>query len=135
MNAITNVNMTRTNSNKKQRSKEEWQELVRRLRASGLSISRFCKQNHIGKSSLYYWLNIDGASPQVNTANDTVSFAKMVTEVTADEITMESETHNTASQTNHDNIQISLPSGTSIKLPINYDARLLFNLIKGLQSC
>ena len=135
MNAITNVGITKTNFKKKQRSKEEWQELVRQLRASGLPISRFCKQNHIGKSSLYYWLSMDGASAQVSPANDVVSFAKVVTQVTEDKITRESDTHNTAHQFNHDNIQISLPNGTSIKLPINYDARLLCHLIKGLQSC
>ena len=111
--------------NKKQRSKEEWKELIRQLRASGLSITTFCKQNNISKSSLSYWLHM--ISDKIDT-NDgkAISFASAVIQDKA--IPMD----NTA---NLYGVQISLPSGISIKLPINYEASLLINLVKGLQSC
>jgi hypothetical protein len=35
--------------------KQEWQNIILRQRQSGLSINRWCQENHIATSVFYYW--------------------------------------------------------------------------------
>lgn len=35
--------------------KQEWQNIILRQRQSGLSINRWCQENHVTTSAFYYW--------------------------------------------------------------------------------
>ena len=44
----------------KVRTADQWHELIRARRASGISIDQFCKANQISSSSFYTWQSIVG---------------------------------------------------------------------------
>ena len=131
--SITNIGLNF--KTKTVRSYNEWQEVLRLYHESGLTISSFCKQNHISRSRLYYWLNKENSSIKLDSTKNNMSFARLVTQTTTQDERVSSikDSNNITSIENNANISVFFPNGIIIKLPINYDTGLLINLIREMK--
>lgn len=88
-----------------------WRDTLANWKRSGLSISAFCRQHALNLSSFHHWKN-----RLANTTPDTATFVPIA--IVAETL-----------------VEIVMPSGIVLKLPLDCDATHLVALLKAVKSC
>ena len=87
-----------------------WRDILARWKHSGLSISEFCQQHQLCKSSFHRWKN---------------KLANLPTPATFVPVTFVAETF----------VDLTLPNDIVVKLPLASDPTLVTQLVKAVKSC
>ena len=111
---------------------EFWRRTIRRQRRSGLSIRAFCEEAGLSEGTFHYWRRkLDGqddseaetpaSSSKNSSAQQTASFLPV--QVAGDHITT----------TPADCLEVTLPSGTTLRIPHGFDPETLASVFALLE--